>query len=200
MAFVALMLCGAGVVTFLRIWQAARIQRLEPADAVVVFGAAVREDGPSVTLRLRAMRGATLYQQGFAPVVVCSGGTRGGVSEPRVMADLLLAHGVPASALILDEEGVTTRATLESLNALAGGTLRRVLAVSSPFHLFRIVEESRRHGIEALPCPARRGPTDGVRAKLQLFVWDARQYARETVAVWAYRIAAWRRRGKRAVR
>ena len=187
LAFLALTLSGVGVVTLVRIWRAARTQRLEPADAIIVFGAAIWGAGPSATLRLRTMRGVELYEQGLAPVVVCSGGSSGGVSEPRLMADLMVAHGVPASALVLDEAGVTTRASIASLRELSGGNWRRILAVSSPFHLFRIVEESRRHGIEALPCPTRRPPTHGLRAKLRLLLWDARQYARETVAVWAYR-------------
>ncbi|HXJ81550.1 MAG TPA: peptidoglycan DD-metalloendopeptidase family protein, partial [Candidatus Methylomirabilis sp.] len=164
----------------------------EPADAIVVFGAAIWATGPSATLRLRTLRGVELYERGLAPVVVCSGGSSGRGSEPRLMADLMVAQGVPASALVFDEAGATTRATITSLRRLGGGTWRRILAVSSPFHLFRIVEESRRQGIEALPCPTRRPPTHGLRARLRLLVWDARQYAREVVAVWAYRAFAWR--------
>jgi uncharacterized SAM-binding protein YcdF (DUF218 family) len=194
LAFLALTLSGVGVVTLVRIWRAGRTQRLEPADAIVVFGAAAWGARPSATLRLRTMRGIELYDRGLASVVVCSGATSGGVSEPRLMADLMAAHGVPASALVLDEAGVTTRATIASLRKLRGENWRRILAVSSPFHLFRIVEESRRHGIEALPCPTLRPPTHGLGAKLRLLLWDARQYARETVAVWAYRAFAWRSR------
>jgi uncharacterized SAM-binding protein YcdF (DUF218 family) len=200
LAFFALALSGIGVVTLLRIWRTARAQRLEQADAIVVFGASVWESAPSATLRLRTMRGVELYEQRLAPVVVCSGGTSSGASEPRVMADLMVAHGVPPSAVVLDEAGVTTRATLTSIVGIGGGKWRRILAVSSPFHLFRIVEESRRHGIEALPCPARRAPTRGARAKFHLLLWDARQYARETVAVWSYRAFAWRTRWKAAAR
>lgn len=190
LAFLALTLSGVGVVTLVRIWRAARTPCPEPADAIIVFGAAVWEDGPSATLRLRIMRGVELYQRRLAPVIVCSGGTSRGVSEPRMMADLMVAHGVPVSAMVLDETGVTTRATIAALQKLGGGNWRRILVVSSPFHLFRIVEEARRQGIEALPCSTRRPPAHGIRAKLRLLLWDARQYARETVAVWAYRAFA----------
>lgn len=158
LAFLALTLSGVGVVTLVRIWRAARTPCPEPADAIIVFGAAVWEDGPSATLRLRIMRGVELYQRRLAPVIVCSGGTSRGVSEPRMMADLMVAHGVPVSAMVLDETGVTTRATIAALQKLGGGNWRRILVVSSPFHLFRIVEEARRQGIEALPCSTRRPP------------------------------------------
>jgi len=191
-----LAICGVCLVTLVRIWRVARRERLEPADAIIVFGAAVWEAGPSITLRLRTLRGVEVYQRGLAPVIVCSGGASGGVSEPRVMADLMVAQGVPASAIVLDESGVSTRATVAALLALGDGKWRRILAVSSPFHLFRIIEESRRHGIEALPCPTRRPPIRGVPERLRLLLWDARQYGREIVAVWAYRAFAWRRRRK----
>lgn len=190
LAFAVLMLSGAGIVTLLRIWWTGRARRLERADAIVVFGAAVWPDGPSPTLRTRAQQGAELYRTGLAPVVVCSGGRAGVVPEPVAMAELMRARGVPDAALVLDDEGVTTRATLASLAALGAGRWRRILAVSSPFHLFRIVEEARRHGIEALPCAARRPPAAGVATRLRLMAFDARQYARETVAVWAYRASA----------
>ncbi len=199
LAFLALMLSGVGIVTLLRIRRAARTERLERADAIVIFGAAVWGTEPSATLRLRALRGGQLYELGLAPVVLCSGGSSGNVSEPQVMADLLAASGVPVSALFLDENGVTTRATIASVRAIGQGGWRRILVVSSPFHLFRIVEESHRQGIEALPCPARRPPRRGM-GRLRLFLWDARQYGRETVAVWAYRIRAWRSRAQVARR
>jgi uncharacterized SAM-binding protein YcdF (DUF218 family) len=105
------------------------------------------------------------------------------------MAELLRARGVPASAIVRDEDGVTTRATFDSVVALGAGAWRRIVAVSSPYHVFRIVAEARRHGITALPSPARRTATpQGRGAALRLLAWDARQYAREVIAVWAYRL------------
>lgn len=191
LAFAALLLSGVGIVTWLRIWRAGCRERLERADAIVVFGAAVWPSGPSTTLRLRTLHGAELYRRGLAPRVVCSGGTSGATSEPAVMAALLREQGVPVSALVLDESGVTTRATLRSIATLAAGTRQTILAVSSPYHVFRIVEEARRHGIIALAAPARRsGPARGARDALRLRLSDARQYAREVIAVWAYRLSS----------
>jgi uncharacterized SAM-binding protein YcdF (DUF218 family) len=189
LAFALLMLSGVGVVSWLRIWRAGRRDLAAPADAIIVFGAAVWPSGPSTTLRLRTLHAADLYRRGVAPRVVCSGGSSGGRSEPDVMAELLRAHGVPVSAIVLDENGVTTRATFDSVVVLGCGEWRRIVAVSSPYHVFRIVAEGRRHGITALPSPARRSATpQGRIAALRLLTWDARQYAREVVAVWAYRL------------
>jgi murein DD-endopeptidase MepM/ murein hydrolase activator NlpD len=187
------LLVGVGLVTVLRILRAARTTRVAPADAIVVFGAAVWPSGPSPTLRRRTEHAAALYGRGLAPLVVLSGGGAGRSSEPAAMAEVMRALGVPASALLLDETGVTTRATLQAAARMGAGRWRRILAVSSPSHLFRIVEEARRQGIEALPCPARRAPAGDRAARVRLLLFDARQYAREVAAVWKYRLTA--RRG-----
>jgi uncharacterized SAM-binding protein YcdF (DUF218 family) len=197
LAFAVLMLSGIGVVTWIRIWRAGRRDLAAPAAAIVVFGAAVWPSGPSPTLRLRTQHAAALHRRGLAPRVVCSGGRSGGRSEPEVMAELLRAESVPDEALVLDENGTTTRATLDSVVVLGGGAWRRIVVVSSPYHVFRIVAEARRHGVTALASPARRDPQtlDRVTA-LGLLASDARQYAREVIAVWAYRLP--RRGGTRS--
>lgn len=187
-AFLALMLSGVGFVTLYRIRQAARHEQPEPGDAIVVFGAAVWDSGPSTALTLRTQHGVELYHRGLAPVVVCSGGISAGRSEPRVMAGLMMAGGVPASALVLDEAGVNTRATVRSIRTLGDGRWRTVLVVSSPYHMLRIVEECRRQGIEALSCSAPSAPRYARHGRLRLLIWDLRQYGREIVAVWTYRL------------
>lgn len=190
LACALLMLSGIGVVTWLRVWRMGRSPRLEPADAIVVLGAALHANGPSPTLRLRTLYAAELYRRGLAPRIVCSGAVGDTGSEPVGMAALLREQGVPEDAIVLDEDGVTTRATITNLAKLGGGAWRKVLAVSSTFHVYRIVEEAGRQGITALAAPARRGPAPDLASALRLLWFDVRQYAREVVAVWAYRLGA----------
>lgn len=192
LAFALLTLSGIGVLTWLRIWLAGRDPQLVQADAIVIFGAALRASGPSPTLRLRTLHAAELYRQGLAPIVVCSGAVGEAGSEAAAMAALLRERGVPDEALVLDDAGVTTRATVANLATLGAGAWRKVLAVSSTFHVYRIIEEARRQGITALAAPARRGPPPDLASALPLLWFDVRQYAREVVAVWAYRLSAGR--------
>ena len=192
-ALALLMASGVGVVTLLEIRRAGRrvpVELLPEADAIVVFGAALYADGPSPTLRLRTLHAGELYRRGLARRVVCSGAVGATGSEPAAMAALLREQGVPESALVLDEAGVTTRATIASLVRIGGGAWRTILAVSSPSHVYRIVEEARRHGVTAHPAPAWRGPAPDRASALRLLAFDARQYARELVGVWAYRMSA----------
>ena len=130
-----------------------------PADAAVVFGAAVRENGAaSQALRDRTETAVRLYQAGLVERIVLSGGRdpKAPCSEPACMAAICRDHGVPAEALILDEVGVDTRATIRSTHALAATHgWDGVLMVSHDYHLARIQVAAHKAGLRASTVPAR---------------------------------------------
>jgi len=129
-----------------------------PADAIVVFGAAVRADGrPSHALTDRTRTACRLYRQGLARRLVLSGGRDPGsaCSEPEAMRQIALDMGVAPEAIILDETGVNSAATIVRARQLSrrhgwGG----VLMVSHDYHLSRIKLLSHRMGVKAYTVPA----------------------------------------------
>ena len=151
---------GLGVVTwtYLRITRAARTTAPGNADAILVLGARAVDDRPTAELRARLDHAVTLWHAGRAPVVLCSGSAH----EQSVMAAYLAAAGVPPGA-VRSIPGSTTR---RSLGSVSGTGVATVFAVSSPYHVHRIVTEARRHGVAALPAPAPDSPeqaTPGIR-------------------------------------
>lgn len=166
-----------------RIIRGAAPQTPEKADAIVVFGAAVWPTGPSPALAMRVARAAQLYAEGWAPTILCSGGRSDGRSEAQVMRRLLMEHGTPDGVVIPDDDGVTTRATLRSVQGFGqAGRRPQIIAVSSPYHMYRIAREGQRQGVEIILCPVVR---PGART-WRLVVYDARQYLRELIAVPSY--------------
>lgn len=153
-----------------------------PADAIVVLGARVYSNGvPSEALRERVLTGVELYKQGLSARMIMSGGIGdSGQSEPRAMRDLAVRAGVPAEAVLEDELGTNTEATVENVEGLARQYgLRSVLAVSHYHHLPRIRLLFARHGIACFTVPADEG--DDLLLKTPYYV------LRETVAlVWVY--------------
>jgi uncharacterized SAM-binding protein YcdF (DUF218 family) len=82
-----------------------------PARAIIVLGAPLSPDGQLSELGGERVRAAAeLWRRGGAPRVVVSGGvTRGAVrSEAAVMADGLVALGVPRQAILVEEQSLTT--------------------------------------------------------------------------------------------
>jgi uncharacterized SAM-binding protein YcdF (DUF218 family) len=152
-----------------------------PADAVLVLGARAYANGePSEALEDRVLTAIELYQQGLAPRLIFSGGPGDGRwSEPQVMRRLAMSKGVPDSAIILDEMGVTTDASIRNTAAILGDPAhRRVLAVSHGWHLPRIKLRSQREGLTVYTVPAdERG---------QMLKRTPFLVAREMAAIWVY--------------
>jgi uncharacterized SAM-binding protein YcdF (DUF218 family) len=120
-----------------------------PADCAIVLGAGVRADGtPSLALADRIAEGVRLYHEGLVPLLVMTGGTgRWGHSEAAVMREQAIAAGVPAAAILLDEEGTNTRASAANCRALMERHgLATALLVSHYYHLARCKEVFRRQG------------------------------------------------------
>ncbi|MHC4974887.1 MAG: YdcF family protein [Planctomycetota bacterium] len=143
------------------------------ADVIAVFGARCYADGrPSQSLVDRVRTGCRLYHEGLAPRLFLSGGPGDGTfHETDAMRDLALAEGVPAAAITLDRDGLSTWATVDHTGP------GRVLAVSHFYHLPRIKLAYRRSGRTAYTVPADETYT--VRQTPRLVM-------REVAAFWWY--------------
>ncbi|HEV2109099.1 MAG TPA: YdcF family protein, partial [Thermomicrobiales bacterium] len=77
-------------------WQA-RTDETRPVDAIVVLGAAQYNGRPTAVLRARLDRALTLYQEGYAPLIVVTGGKQAEdiTTEAEVSRDYLVERGVP---------------------------------------------------------------------------------------------------------
>ena len=113
-----------------------------PADAAVILGAKVYDDGSlSRALRDRLDTGIELYRDGLVPRLIMSGGTgENGRSEPKEMAAYATrVGGVPASRIILDEEGFNTARSAENCAWIAKTNgYSKLLTVSQYFHCARV--------------------------------------------------------------
>lgn len=121
------------------------------ADLIVVLGTKVELDGkPSQGLQARLNEAIQVYQQGVAPRILVSGGKgKEGYSEPRVMADYLIAHGIPQQVIFEDEEGFNTRATAQNtLQYMRDHHLKSVIIVTQYFHIPRTRLAFKDEGIQ----------------------------------------------------
>lgn len=158
-----------------------------PADAVVVLGARVCDDGRlSTSLEDRVRTAVELYEQGLVPTLVMSGGIgANGIDEADAMRRRAIDLGVPPDAILCDHTGMDTDATVRNTQAMfrAKG-IDRVLAVSQFYHLPRIKLAYRAAGIDVCTVPAmERIPISSTN----------RSIAREVPGFWVYWVRAWMR-------
>ncbi|MBP3523005.1 MAG: YdcF family protein [Clostridia bacterium] len=127
-------------------------------DAIVLLGYALDgQDRPTQELCLRAQAAARAYAQGMAKVIVASGGAAPGhdITEAAVMARLLGEAGVPEGAVVLEDQSQNTMENMRfAAQKLGGAKGRRVLVVTSDYHLRRAVMTARRVGFRAKGCAA----------------------------------------------
>ena len=138
------------------------IDRTRESDVIIVLGAGLRHDGrPSWALTRRSRQGAELWKQGIAPTILCTGGMA--ESYPRTEAsacrEILLAAGVPASAILLEEQSRSTEENaIYSKRILDARDLGTAVLVSDSFHMLRASWLFQLQGIAtvASPVPADR--------------------------------------------
>jgi vancomycin permeability regulator SanA len=154
------------------------------ADAAVVFGAQVHDDGHiSTSLRDRVTTAVDLYNEGLVERLVMSGGLgTAPVHEAVAMRGLAVELGVPEGAVLLDLDGLNTDATVRGTDAIfREHEIRRVLAVSHFYHLTRVKLAYQRAGWDVQTVPA-----------VQSYVvpQTPRLVAREFPAFWVYYLRA----------
>ncbi|ELQ06748.1 hypothetical protein A989_12427, partial [Xanthomonas translucens DAR61454] len=76
-----------------------------PADAIIVLGAAAYDAKPSPVFEERIRHGLDLYQRGYAPTLIFTGGFGGNgarFAESQVARRYALRHDVPADAILIE--------------------------------------------------------------------------------------------------
>lgn len=130
--------CGASAVVALAV--GGLTDRIGPADLAIVPGNQVTPDGrPSPRLKARLDRAKALYDEGWFPLILVSGGTgREGYPEGTAMKEYLVREGVPAGAILVDDEGVDTMATARNgARILRERGLRNAFVVTQFYHVPR---------------------------------------------------------------
>ena len=132
----------------------------EKADVLIVLGAGIRGDLPSVVLRNRLDRALDCYEQNPDLLIIVSGGMGEGESstEASVMKKWLVAAGVPADSIIEEGKSQSTEEnfifSFDIINRLFNGSGAaaesnpRVAFVTTRFHVFRASRIAKKLGYD----------------------------------------------------
>jgi len=147
-----------------RIWAQGQRDEERPADAIVVMGAAQYNGRPSPVFAARLDHAISLYFAGVASTLVMTGGKAEGdrTTEAAAGRDFAIALGVPAEAILVEEE---SRTTLESVRAvaslLAANDLDNAIFVSDRPHMLRVLRMAADEGVTAWGSPTQTSPIEG---------------------------------------
>lgn len=118
-------------------------------DCLIVLGAQVREDGPSIVLRNRLDAAIDYLEANPDTRCIVSGGQ--GPNEPlpeaHVMAEYLVEHGIDQTRITIEDESLNTVENIRNSMAYIDPDNDRIGIVTNNFHVFRGVAIARKQGI-----------------------------------------------------
>ena len=149
------------------------------APYVIVLGAAVYGETPSISVRHRCDRASEHLDSNPKAVAVVSGGRGEGedISEAEAMRRYLADKGVAQSRILMEDRSTSTWENLTFSKQIieeSSGDPSRVAVVSSAYHLYRARRMAAALGMAA----------DGLASSDGYPVYMAGMYIREALAVW----------------
>ena len=157
-------LCLAGLPWLYRFRQVLRgAPGDEPAaaDAIIVLGRRLEDDQLTEVFAARLAHAESLWRQSLAPRIFVAGGTTGTAqrSEAEAGRDWLVARGIPAGAILLEDRSQHTLENLFNVRAeMRAAGWRTLLMVSDPLHLARARATAHGLGLDVRCSPARSAP------------------------------------------
>jgi len=181
------------------------IHKYPTAEAIVILAGDV---GIPVSPRMesevqgnRSIHALRLYRAGKAPLIIISGGNVFSQDslkpEAAYTAELLQDWGIPPSVIIFEGNSRNTRENaLETAKLLNNRGLKRILLVTTAFHMPRAIGAFRAVGIDAVPAPS------SISAELQeptILHWipsldglgRVQRLMHEKIGIFVYRIRGW---------
>lgn len=119
-------------------------------DYLIVLGARVEADGPSPALRRRINATLDYLSENPETWIIASGGQ--GADEPTTEAECirneLVAAGIPADRILMENQSTTTAENLQFSKALIAPSDASVGLVTNNFHIFRATRLAAKAGIQ----------------------------------------------------
>ncbi len=143
------------------------------ADVILVLGAAQWNGRPSPVLQARLDHALSLWQDGYAPRLLFTGGVGLGdtISEGEVSRQYARAKGVPDSAILVERRGTTSAESIRgAARIMQEQGLESAVLVSDSYHMLRLELLARREGIHATRSSAPGAPIDRARDERRHYV------------------------------
>src|ERR1700687_1142613 len=155
----------------------------QPADAIIVLGAAEYRGKPSPVLEARLNHALFLYLKGMAPRIITTGGAGGDpvFTEGSVGRSYLAGHCVPPEAIVVEREGGSTAQSVAAVaEIMRRMSLKSAIVVSDGYHIFRVKKMLESSGLKVYGSPRPSISPGGWRER-----W---QYLRQAIGYLLWRI------------
>jgi len=128
-------------------------------DVAIVLGGGIRQGEVRPTLQMRLDQALAYHQRNPAAMILVTGGTGYGqeISEAEAMARYLIARGIPAEQILLEDAAHSTYTNMSFSQEILDKHFNepfRAAIITSDFHMFRSARFAQNVGIDATIYPA----------------------------------------------
>ena len=130
----------------------------QPASAIIVLGAGLFGDQPSLVFQERINHALKLYEAGYTPLIIFTGGLGVGktITEAEAAQAYARQHGLPAEAMLLETQSRSTEQNLYYAKKLAlEHGLENFILVSDPLHQKRAMSIAQDMGLTVYSSPTQ---------------------------------------------
>ena len=119
------------------------------ADYLIVLGARVKGEAPSLSLRYRIDRAAQYLEDNSQTIAIVSGGKGNGenMSEAEVMKLELIEHGIPEHRILMEDKSTSTEENIAFSKTFIPAKAKKGLIVTNDYHVYRAVSVARKAGL-----------------------------------------------------
>lgn len=141
--------------------QQSTVEEMEPADVILVLGAAQYNGRPSPVLQARLNHALLLYLQHRAPYILTTGGAGRDpeFTEAEVGRNYMIQHGVESEAIITEAGSTTAQSVGAAAETMHRMNLHSCIVVSDGYHIYRVkrLMEAQRIKVYGSPRPQNGG-------------------------------------------
>ena len=144
---------------------------LNNIDCILILGAGVRNNRPSLMLEDRLQKGLELYNNNVSSKIIVSGDHgRKDYDEVNIMKEFLIENNVSSSDIFMDHAGFSTYDSIYRAKEIFKA--KKIVIISQEYHLYRALFIADKLGLEAY----------GVKAEPKEYYGDAYREIREVIA------------------
>lgn len=147
------------------------------AEFIIILGARVKGETPSLALQYRIDAAADYMKKNKETIAIASGGQGPGedITEAEAIKRGLVAHGIPSNKILLEDKSTDTVENIRYSKKLIPKHLKTGLIVTNDFHLYRAKSIAKDQGLSLEGIPAAT-PAVAI----------PKSYAREYLAITKY--------------
>ncbi|MGM9985959.1 MAG: YdcF family protein [Bacillaceae bacterium] len=127
------------------------------ADYLLVLGARLRGETPSLSLRYRLDAATSYLKENPKTLAIVSGGQGNGetISEAEAMKRALVESGIDDTRIILEDKSTNTLENIAFSKKLLPPTAKNGIVVTNDYHVYRAMMLCKKEGLHVSGLPAK---------------------------------------------